>query len=264
MKTRSLKLLVQSLCTVAAPALLIFASAGCKKAAPPPPPPPKPADVTVEIHVFSMPRAVAVETVLGQPTGTDFANVLKAVQALAAEKKATLVATPTLTTGSGQRAVIESISEQIYPTEFEPPQIPQSVSQETVAPQTVTTTKKVTKTTTVTEQISAIVPITPTTPTAFATRNTGLTLECEPVVSEDRKAISINLVPQTVALHRTIKYKTANGGEIEQPEFYTKKITTSVTVKNGGVTFLGTLEPDKLLSKDVDLTEVVFLRATIR
>jgi len=201
-----------------------------------------------------MSRAQAVETVLGQPTGTDFANVLKTVQALVAEKKATLVATPTLTTMSGQRAVIESLLEHKYPTEFDPPQIPQTFGG---------TTTKVTKTTTVTEQTTSF-PLTPTTPTAFEVRNVGLTLECEPVASEDRKEITINLVPQTVALQRTIKYKTANGGEMEQPEFYTKKITTSVLVKNGGVAFLGTLEPDRAMSKDEDLTEVMFLRATVR
>lgn len=255
MTTRRFKLPFHSLCTVAASASLIFAFAGCKKAAPPPPPPPpKPVAITVEVHVFSMPRAVAVEKVLGQPTGTDFANVLKAVQALVAEQKATLVATPTVTTMTGQRAVIESILEYKYGSEFDPPQIPQT---------TIGTTTKVTKTTTVTEEISAF-PVTPTTPTAFEVRNTGITLECEPVASDDRKEIAINLVPQSVVLHRNSKHKTAQGGEIEQPEFYTKKITTSVTVKNGGVTLLGTLEPDKLLSKDVDLTEVVFLRATIR
>jgi len=88
MKTRHLKFLVQSLCTVAASAFLISASAGCKRKPAPPPKPPKPVSITVELQVFGMSRAQAVETVLGQPTGTDFANVLKTVRALVAEKKA--------------------------------------------------------------------------------------------------------------------------------------------------------------------------------
>ena len=43
-----------------------------------------------------------------------------------------------------------------------------------------------------------IQPVTPTTPTAFETRNTGVTLEVEPVVGPDGITIDLNLVPQVV------------------------------------------------------------------
>lgn len=254
MKTRHLQFLVRFLYAVATVVFLMSAPAGCKPAPPPPKPTPKPVAITVELQVFSMARAQAVETVFGKPTGTDFADVLKTVQALVAAKKATLVATPSVTTISGQKATIESILEHRYPTEFEPPQIPQQIG---------VGTTKVTRTTTVTEETTTV-PRTSNTPTAFDTRNMGLTLEIEPVATEDRKEIQISLVPQIIALQGTVKYKTDNNGEIEQPEFYTKKIQTAVLVKNGGIAFLGTLEPDRTLSKDEDLTEVIFLRATVR
>ena len=35
-------------------------------------------------------------------------------------------------------------------------------------------------------------------------------------------------------------------------------------MKSGGVAFIGTTEPDKTLTKGEDLTEVIFLRATVR
>jgi Flp pilus assembly secretin CpaC len=253
MKTRHLQFLVRFLCAVAAVVFLISAPAGCK---PPPKPTPKPVAITVELQVFSMARTQAVETVFAKPTGTNFADVLRTVEALVAAKKATLVATPSVTTMSGEKATIESLLEHRYPTEFEPPQIPQQIG-------TGGTTTKVTTTTSVTEETTTV-PRTSSTPTAFDTRNMGLTLEVEPVASEDRKEIHISLVPQIVALQGTVKYKTDNNGEIEQPEFYTKKIRTAVLVKNGGIAFLGTLEPDRTLSKGEDLTEVIFLRATVR
>src|SRR5256885_8461855 len=40
--------------------------------------------------------------------------------------------------------------------------------------------------------------VTPTTPNAFDTRNTGVTLEIEPVVGPDGVTIDLNLVPQIV------------------------------------------------------------------
>ena len=48
--------------------------------------------------------------------------------------------------------------------------------------------------------------VTPTTPTAFETRNTGVTLEVEPVVGPDGVTIDLNLVPQVVEFEGFINY----------------------------------------------------------
>ena len=239
---------------MATAACLVLAFDGCKKQEPPVVKY-EPAGILLEVQVFSMPRALAVETVLNQPANTDYATVMKGVQALVAEKKAVLVATPTLSAMSGQRAVMHSVLEHRYPTEFSPPQIPQTSTTEV--------TKKVTKTTTVTEEVGSF-PKTPTTPTAFEKRDLGIVFEFEPTVNADRSEITVQAALEQTALQGTVKYKTDGNGEIEQPEFYSKKIMTNVLLKNGGVIFLGTVEPDRTLSKNEDLTEVVFLRATAR
>jgi Flp pilus assembly secretin CpaC len=251
-----------SLIAVAVAASFVLTSTGCKRKEPlvekePPAEKQKPVGINVEMQVFSMPRALAAATVLNQPADTDYATVLKNVQALVAEKKATLVATPTLTTMSGQRAVLESILEHKYPTEFSQPQIPQTFG-------AAEPPKRVTKTTIITEESGGSSPRTAATPTAFEKRDVGITLEMEPTASEDRTEISIQMAVSHVALQGTVKYKTDNNGEIEQPEFYTKKISTNLTLKNGVVALLGTIEPDKTLTKGEDLTEVVFVRATVR
>ena len=256
MKIRRVKFpRVQSLCAAAACALLTFSAAGCKQPVPPAKMQ-KPLGVNVEVQVFSLPRALAAETVLSQPDGTDYAMVLKNVQALVAEKRATLVATPTVTTMSGQQAVVESILEHKYATEYSAPQIPQTVS----VPEP---PKRVTKTTIITEETGSF-PKTFATPTAFEKRDVGIMLEFEPTVSADLSEITIQVSLSQVALQGTVKIKTDNNGEIEQPEFYTKKIRTNVLMKSGGVAFIGTTEPDKTLTKGEDLTEVIFLRATVR
>ncbi|MEI7821066.1 MAG: hypothetical protein WCK55_09135 [Verrucomicrobiota bacterium] len=231
---------------------------GCKKPAPPVEKPKPPISIMVEVQVFSMPRALAAETVLNQPTKTDYEAVFKNVRALVGDGKATLVATPALTTTSGQRAVVESVLEHKYPTEFSPPQIPQTTG-------VAEPPKKVTKTTTIiTQETTTSFPMTPSTPTAFEKRDLGIMLEMEPTASEDRTEISLLTSLQHVALQGTVKYKTDNNGEVEQPEFYRKTIRTNVNLKNGGVAFVGTIEPYKTLTKGEDLTEVVFVRARIK
>src|SRR6266852_7370842 len=56
--------------------------------------------------------------------------------------------------------------------------------------------------------IATTVPVvvTPTTPTKFDTRNTGVTLEVEPVVGADGAIIDLNLVPQVVEFEGLINY----------------------------------------------------------
>src|SRR5881296_1195188 len=55
---------------------------------------------------------------------------------------------------------------------------------------------------------AAVVPVvvTPTTPQDWETRNTGVTLEVEPVVGGDATTIDLNLVPQVVEFEGFINY----------------------------------------------------------
>jgi general secretion pathway protein D len=175
------------------------------------------------------------------------------IRALNQKKGIDLLASPSVTTKSGQRAVIEIIREFRYPTEFQPPQIPQTVN----------------------SSGAGSIPITPTTPTAFETRNTGVTLEVEPVVGPDGQTIDLNLVPQTVDFDGFINYGSpiltpatqgftqqilnaagalvgqiifpASPGSvltanvINQPIFDTRKVTTSVSVWDGQTVMIGGL-----------------------
>src|SRR5262249_3983852 len=110
-------------------------------------------------------------------------------------------------------------------------------------------------------------PVTPTTPTAFETRNTGVTLEVEPVVGPDGVTIDLNLVPQVVEFEGFINYgspiqtTTTNllgqpitniltPNVINQPIFSARKVTTSVSVWDGQTVVLG-----GLMREDVQKTE---------
>jgi general secretion pathway protein D len=95
------------------------------------------------------------------------------MRGLAQKKGTDLMTAPSVTTRSGQKANIEIIREFIYPTEYEPPELPNTVG--------------------ATGGIgggvggggAGIFPVTPATPTAFETRNTGVMLEIEPTIDDN-------------------------------------------------------------------------------
>jgi general secretion pathway protein D len=182
------------------------------------------------------------------------------IRALNQKKGIDLLSAPRVTTKSGQRAVIEIVREFRYPTQFQPPQIPQTFRSDVTdnTPNIPDPTRFVT---------ASSFPVTPTTPTAFETRNTGVTLEVEPVVGPDGVTIDLNLVPQVVEFEGFINYgspiqtTSTNGlgmtrvnvltpNIINQPIFSTRKVTTSVSVWDGQTVVLG-----GLMREDVQKTE---------
>src|SRR5436309_1156269 len=170
------------------------------------------------------------------------------IRALNQKKGIDLLSAPKVTTKSGQRAIIEIVREFRYPTTFTPPQVP-SLTAPTGS--------------------AAVAPavVTPTTPQTFETRNTGVTLEVEPVVGGDGATIDLNLVPQVVEFEGFINYgspinavgvsSTVSAGGvsmltkstpvlltenvINQQIFSTRKVTTSVQVADGQTVVLGGL-----------------------
>src|SRR5205823_9602949 len=112
------------------------------------------------------------------------------IRALNQKKGIDLLSAPSVTTKSGQRAIIEVVREFRYPRTYTQPQVP-SISS-----------------TTGTTLVGGVVPVvvTPTTPQDWETRNTGVTLEVEPVVGGDGTTIDLNLIPQVVEFEGFINY----------------------------------------------------------
>jgi general secretion pathway protein D len=165
------------------------------------------------------------------------------IRALNQKKGIDLLSAPKVTTKSGQRAIIEIVREFRYPTTFTAPQVP-SVASSVVG------------------GTNPPVVVTPTTPQNFETRNTGVTLEVEPVVGADGATIDLNLVPQVVEFDGFINYGSpinaigvnSVGGAIttstpvlltenviNQPIFSTRKVTTSIQVADGQTVVIGGL-----------------------
>ncbi|RYD72500.1 MAG: type II and III secretion system protein, partial [Verrucomicrobiaceae bacterium] len=197
--------------------------------------------------------APATAAIAGVFTDPQFQVVIRALNQ---KKGVDLLSAPRVTTKSGQRAVIEIIREFRYPTEFDPPQIPQNFGNNNGGGvQFIPTGGALNP---LAGQSQESFPVTPTTPTAFETRNTGVTLEVEPVVGPDNYTIDLNLVPQVVEFEGFINYgspiqttstnalgqsitNVITPNVINQPIFSTRKVTTSVSIFDGQTVVLGGL-----------------------
>ncbi len=175
------------------------------------------------------------------------------IRALNQKKGIDLMSAPNVTTKSGNRAVVNVIREFKYPTEFDPPQIPQS---------TINANGNVGGGGFGNSGFRTNPIITPTTPSAFETRNLGVTLEVTPTVGADGYTIDLELSPEVVDFDGFINYGvpiltlagTATGAigarptsvvvspnVINQPIFSSRKVTTSVTIWDGMTISLGGL-----------------------
>ncbi|HEV7869186.1 MAG TPA: hypothetical protein VGO90_15975 [Chthoniobacteraceae bacterium] len=168
-----------------------------------------------------------------------------------ASKGVDLLSAPRVTTRSGQRAVIEVIREYRYATEFDPGK-------------------------------NGVI-----TPTAFETRNLGVTLEVESRVTD--QLIDLQLAPQVVELegftrmqdgqplplrsgrsigaNRNLKDLASINlpkNTIAQPVFSTRKVTTRLTLSSGQSVLLGGLKRDEGAEGTPSATRILYVLITAR
>ena len=198
--------------------------------------------------VFNDPQFQTVLRALDQATGTD------------------LMTAPRTIAKSGQRAKIEVVQEFIYPTEFDPPEIPESVGIATNFPGPGDDDSEDQSTG------DGTAPILPATPTSFEARNLGVTLEVEPIISEDNRSVDLNISPEFVEFLGFVDYgsditqvsfgnlgaRLLTQNDILQPIFRKIGLSTSVTVWDGQTVVIGGILRDE--AKQIN-DEVPFLGA---
>lgn len=167
-------------------------------------------NITITYEAFSLPIAKAAEL---QRKGLSDEELYK--EFLSVGKLERLLV---LRTESGKRAVVESVSEYKFPTEFTPPQ---AVQHPVPPPQPV--------------------PL-PVAPTAFDKRDLGDTLDAEPTLSEDAKSVDFQIVVIHSALAKREKWGK-DITELEQPQLETRKLSTNLSVPVNAPHLIGTLNP---------------------
>ncbi|MDA1204587.1 MAG: type II and III secretion system protein [Verrucomicrobia bacterium] len=165
--------------------------------------------------------AAGVLALAGIFTNPQFQVVLRALNQ---KKGIDVLSAPKVTTKSGSSATVEVIREFRYPSEYEPPQVPQTTG-------------------------SGTQPITPATPTSFDMRKVGVSLEVEPTVGSDNYTIDLRLLPEVTEFEGFINYGSPilNRGVvvtenvINYPVFSERKVETSVSIYDGQTVVLGGL-----------------------
>jgi general secretion pathway protein D len=174
------------------------------------------------------------------------------MRGLSQKKGADIMTAPSIMAKSGQKATIEIIREFIYPTEYEPPELPQQFGGVGVGGGV--------------GGVGGLVgggggqgfPVTPATPTAFEPRNTGVTLEIEPTLGNNDSVIDLRFAPEIVEFEGFINYGspieapssdalgnpttvTITENRIEMPVFSVRRVSTSLSIYDGHTVAVGGL-----------------------
>jgi general secretion pathway protein D len=178
------------------------------------------------------------------------------MRGLAQRKGTDLMTAPSITARSGEKALIEIIREFIYPTEYEPPELPNSIGGGGGGGGDVLGGGG-----------AGIFPVTPATPTSFETRNTGVTLEIEPTIGGNDFVIDLRFAPDIVEFEGFVNYGspiqspatdflgnpttvTITENRIEMPVFSSRRVTTALTIYDGYTVAVG-----GLMREDVQMVE---------
>lgn len=174
-----------------------------------------------------------------------------------------LVSVPSVVARSGQKASVRVVREFPYPTEFDPPEIPQQFG--TVGVTAIGVAGGASS------PAQGAIPITPTTPTTFEVKELGTVLEIEPVISDDGRTVEVSVTPTNTEFEGFIDYgsdiRNSAGSSsfdpfafayvnsytdfvvdnpILQPVFRKTSEATSVTIWDGQTIVIGGVVSEKI------------------
>lgn len=204
------------------------------------------------------PGVLGLNGVIGDTT------VQMLMRGLNQKKGVDLMTQPSVTTRSGQAASIKVVDEFIYPTEYDPPELP--------PPGPVTLFIDEFGNVVFVEDNSPDIVI-PATPTAFEKRDVGVTLEVLPVADANRRFVNVTLNPVVTDFDGFVNYgspinsisQSLLGPSIVQqltenrilmPVFSVQRANTNVVVADGSTIVIGGLIRDEISTVD-DKTPVL-------
>ncbi len=180
------------------------------------------------------------------------------VRALNQSKGVDLLSSPSVTARNSQLATIQIVREFRFPTDFQPPQIPQQVGGGAGGGAAGAAGGGGAPTS---------VPVTPSTPSGWDMRETGVRLEVTPTIQGDNYTVDLDLKPEVVEFEGFINYGspikavatssavtsavgsiaqtpssvTLTENTINQPIFSVRRVTTLVSILDGQTISLGGL-----------------------
>lgn len=178
------------------------------------------------------------------------------MRGLSQKKGSDVLTAPSVTAKSGETAKIEIIREFWYPTEYEPPELPNNVStwgnnnnhRNNILDDVLNNNPA---------QVTSF-PVTPATPGVFEMKPVGVTLEVVPTIAENKYIIDLSFKPSIVEFEGFVNYGspiqstgvgsdgkpmslTLTENRIEQPIFSKRSVETSLFIYDGHTVAIGGL-----------------------
>jgi hypothetical protein len=214
-----------------------------------------PKQIRVQVEFIDVSHETLTELLFGEKVPANDTEMRKQLTALIKDGKASILETMLCTARSGQKATSEAIEEYIYPTEYEPAELPGEIKFDDK--EDAEAAKK-------SRRDFATGP----TPTAFETRNLGSTLEIEPTLGVDNKIIDLRFLPEIiyhVGNEVWAEWKGFHGNSpIQMPKFYKVSINTAVTLADGKPMLVGAVSPkDEKGFPDFTRKLMIFVKADV-
>ncbi len=218
----------------------------------PEPSPPK--LIQVQVEFIEMPhKALTKLLFLAQPKTSDSTPLRKKVQEMVEKDEAQILETQVVVCKNGQKATGESIHEFIYPTEYEPPQLPEKNSESSPGSM----------------PKGSVAPGEIALPTAFDTRNLGSTLEVEAKLTNNDQFVDLRLAPELVwhtgnTVWLESKDTLGNVSNVQMPDIYVIRFNTAINCAAGKYLMTSVLSP-KDANGELDPTRkiMVFVKCNI-
>ena len=194
------------------------------------------------------------------------------MRGLSQKKGSDVLTAPSVTAKSGETAKIEIIREFWYPTEYEPPELPNNVSswggnnnRNNILDDVLNNNPA---------QVTSF-PVTPATPGVFEMKPVGVTLEVVPTIAENKYIIDLSFKPSIVEFEGFVNYGspiqstgvgsdgkpmslTLTENRIEQPIFSKRSVETSLFIYDGHTVAIG-----GLITENVKKNLMIFVTGQI-
>lgn len=184
-------------------------------------------------------RATGIFSATGLLTNPQFQTVLRAVSQ---HKGTDSLLSSNVVVRSGETATVKNVREFIYPTEYDPPELPQAQNVVIIGSGGSST-----------QPIPAIVS--PAHPTAFSTREVGAQMQVEGIIAPDGHTVQLTLAPEIVELDGFVDYGTPMRGagltstlpnNILMPVFSVERATVTVDVYSGSTQVIAGLLQERV------------------
>jgi hypothetical protein len=208
--------------------------------------------IRVQVEFIEVPHETLTELMSGEVQHSDL-KLRAQVGDLVKTGAARMVETQMLMARPGQKATAESIEEYIYPTEYEPAELPNEIH-------TTAEGEKV--------KSDGREYATGPTPTAFETRNLGSTIEIEPNLGVGDRIIDLRFSPELVYHVGNQVWAEWNGkygkSPIQMPIMYSIRVSLGVTLINGETRMVAAVSPKSEDGfPDFERKLMIFVRATV-